>query len=596
METTSTSAIIDNDIPMEMGTQEDGPNSAAGMEMNNKEDEPISAGGKTWAEQVDSATTSDAPAPVLLPSDSTGAGRGLATRPAPIPMPRGSPPRPTTDNNRPSTSKTPSNNGTTPARAASKPASSIGVQQQRAYNKHYHTSANLTGAVRTRTGGAKTHYMKRTVCVADRGFTHREIISAFADEVGPDTILGLVKSNGEWQVTVTANVNIEDVILSGIGINGHDVYVRPVAKNIITVSFFGVPYFIGNDELSSKLFYFGVKQVSPWIRKCYDDYPDIQNGIVHCRVQLPDHITSLPYATRIGEVNMQIKHNGQHKVCNNCLSEDHLMRSCPQKKLCSFCGIRGHLADVCPDKQDELSSSDSDSAVSEDGRQYSDDARDSVSLNSESLDSSLELVIDETAELASDGGAKRGADQPRKRGEEPPRNRGEDMRIKKQDQPRKRGEELPRNRGEDVTRTQQDQQRKRGEDRGKDSPRKRGEEQPRKSGEDRGKDLARTHGEDQPRKSGEDRGEDSPRKRGEDSPQKSEDSPMIIPETQLDPPNSAKRARQSTTTDEENPLPNEWKEQGKPRKKRTSSSDWPPKELQVSNMFDILMEKDDNDM
>ena len=48
-------------------------------------------------------------------------------------------------------------------------------------------------------------------------------------------------------------------------------------------------------------------EISP--RKKFNDYPDIESGIVHCRIGLPDNIKSLPYATRISDVNIMIKHN-----------------------------------------------------------------------------------------------------------------------------------------------------------------------------------------------------------------------------------------------------------------------------------------------
>ncbi len=76
-------------------------------------------------------------------------------------------------------------------------------------------------------------------------------------EVGRGNILGLIKSGGEWQVALTNNVDIDDLCTSGIGVEGEDVMVRSLVRNTVTVSFFGVPYFVDNDDLSGKLVEFG---------------------------------------------------------------------------------------------------------------------------------------------------------------------------------------------------------------------------------------------------------------------------------------------------------------------------------------------------
>ena len=184
-------------------------------------------------------------------------------------------------------------------------------------------------------------------------YDHREAIRGVAEASGVGNILGIAKTAGEWQITVNEKVNIERIVENGIAIAGADVPVRNLSRNVVVVSLFDVPYYITNEMLSSKLRDFGVKQMSAWTRKCFYEFPTIQNGIVFCRVEISDGITSLPYATRIADVNQRIKHNGQSKVCNLCLSEDHLMQSCPQGKTCYNCGMVGHVARSCPDAATE---------------------------------------------------------------------------------------------------------------------------------------------------------------------------------------------------------------------------------------------------
>ena len=224
----------------------------------------------------------------------------------------------------------------------------------------------------------------------DSYFTHKDIIDSINKECGRNAILGLVKTGREWRVSLREDVDVDSLCSMGLIIDGHDVLPRHINRHIVTVSFFGVPYYIGNQELSSKLTDFGVKQLSSWTRKTYDDFPDIENGIVFCRIELPRHIISLPYATVIDGVNLQIKHNGQTKVCNFCLSEDHLMRSCPRRLRCFKCGLIGHLRHDCPDEEvpdDSISTASDDLSGGESsGALLSDQA---------SLASSSELVIDE---------------------------------------------------------------------------------------------------------------------------------------------------------------------------------------------------------
>lgn len=44
---------------------------------------------------------------------------------------------------------------------------------------------------------------------------------------------------------------------------------------------------------------------------------------------------------------MNLKHNGQTKVCNLCLESDHIRRNCPNYK-CKVCDVQGHREANCP--------------------------------------------------------------------------------------------------------------------------------------------------------------------------------------------------------------------------------------------------------
>lgn len=196
-------------------------------------------------------------------------------------------------------------------------------------------------------------FFKQTVYVDNNDISHKDIIHGIAKDYGSDNVLGVVRAGATWQVTLKKTVNVEVIAENGLEIGGKDVEVKMVGRNVLTVSFFGVPYYISNEQLSQKLADFGVIQKGPWIRKKYVDFPDVENGIVFSRIELPEKVKSLPYATKIGGVNIMVKHNGQIKVCNYCLSPKHMMRSCPERgnKVCTSCGGYGHIMENCPTKQ-----------------------------------------------------------------------------------------------------------------------------------------------------------------------------------------------------------------------------------------------------
>lgn len=192
---------------------------------------------------------------------------------------------------------------------------------------------------------------KRTIYVENNNYSHHDIIKAIDNDVGQYALVGVVKTGNSWQVTLKSGVNIDDIAETGLRIKGEDVEVKLVARNLITASFFGVPSYITNDDLTAKMNDLGVIKRAPWTRKTYADYPEVESGIVFTRIELPPEVPSLPYAIKVREVYITVKHNGQIKVCNRCLSTDHLARSCPSGRKCFRCGLPGHLQRECPDEE-----------------------------------------------------------------------------------------------------------------------------------------------------------------------------------------------------------------------------------------------------
>ena len=80
---------------------------------------------------------------------------------------------------------------------------------------------------------------------------------------------------------------------TGLDISGRPFTVQGVSRNITTVSFFGVPSYVSDEELSTKLSEFGCKIKSRWTHKTFPEYPSIENGTRFVRLELPVNKKSL---------------------------------------------------------------------------------------------------------------------------------------------------------------------------------------------------------------------------------------------------------------------------------------------------------------
>lgn len=187
-----------------------------------------------------------------------------------------------------------------------------------------------------------------SVKLVDANFKSTDILKSLANDIGKKNILGCVKTQGQWILTVKNKEDAELIQETGLKIGNEVCDIMGVTKTIITVSVFGVPMYITDDEISGKLEEYGCRLRSPWVRKYYEDYPDIENGIRYVRLELPNSVKSLPYAITIEGTHLRLKHNGQSRVCNLCLSDDHIMRECPQY-TCRECGQQGHSRNRCPE-------------------------------------------------------------------------------------------------------------------------------------------------------------------------------------------------------------------------------------------------------
>lgn len=186
-----------------------------------------------------------------------------------------------------------------------------------------------------------------SVRVVDNAYNPIDVISAVTMDIGKENVRGCVKTNGQWIITLKSTEDADLLQETGLRIGNDSCTVTGVTKSIVTVSCFGVPCYIEDDELTGKLKDLGCLIKSKWTRKYYSEFPEVENGIRFVRIELPPKAKSLPYAINIGGEHIRLKHNGQTKVCNKCLSDDHIMRDCPQY-TCRECGTQGHTESRCP--------------------------------------------------------------------------------------------------------------------------------------------------------------------------------------------------------------------------------------------------------
>ena len=186
-----------------------------------------------------------------------------------------------------------------------------------------------------------------SVKLVDNTYNANDVLKPISADIGKENIMGCVKSQGQWIVTLKRKEDVQLLQQTGIKVNDDYVTISGVTTTLLTVSLFGVPSYMDDYDLSCKLQEYGCKLKSKWTHKCHEDYPDIENGIRYVRLEMPSNAKSLPYAITVNRERIRLKHNGQLRVCNLCLAEDHIMRECP-KFQCRECGVQGHTAFRCP--------------------------------------------------------------------------------------------------------------------------------------------------------------------------------------------------------------------------------------------------------
>jgi len=203
-----------------------------------------------------------------------------------------------------------------------------------------------TGSARP-TARPNGYVMKNnSVRVMDNHYEAMDVLKPVAEEIGKENIFGCVRMQGQWVITLKNKADVELIQATGLMIRNNLCPVTGVTRTLLTVSVFGVPTYMEDDEISDKLEEYGCILKTKWVHNHYKEYPGIENGIRYVRLEMPNQAKSLPYSITVNGVFLKLKHDGQMKVCNLCLSQNHLIRECPMY-VCRSCNKQGHWASKC---------------------------------------------------------------------------------------------------------------------------------------------------------------------------------------------------------------------------------------------------------
>lgn len=171
---------------------------------------------------------------------------------------------------------------------------------------------------------------------------------------GLNTVLAVVDNtdSGTCDVTLDSKENAVK-LLHGIEINDVEYNVSLIFSDTTVVSFMKLPSYIEDEDIISKLQSKGIKLVSPIYRRAIPG-TQVADGTRFVKCVFPPGFVALPWTMgfRQGSITKyyRVFHNNQTKVCNLCMSAEHVQRQCPHF-ICKRCGEQGHTMRRCHTKQ-----------------------------------------------------------------------------------------------------------------------------------------------------------------------------------------------------------------------------------------------------
>ncbi|KAH7961343.1 hypothetical protein HPB52_008119 [Rhipicephalus sanguineus] len=178
---------------------------------------------------------------------------------------------------------------------------------------------------------------------APEGSTVDDVIDALEAVTGPAGIKSLQHMGGVKFSAAASSENAAMKLKSrgAILLNGESVPLVSIGPEIVHVSVFRVPLWVGDAALASALSAYGnVQQVH---EPAFKGRPGVGTGIRVARVEMKKPI---PNFLSVQGHTVMCDYRGVKKVCSRCRLAGHIGKDCATPR-CTRCGVFGHTTDGC---------------------------------------------------------------------------------------------------------------------------------------------------------------------------------------------------------------------------------------------------------
>lgn len=181
------------------------------------------------------------------------------------------------------------------------------------------------------------------VLSAPEGSTVDDVIDALEAVTGPAGIKSLQHMGGVKFGAAAANVHAATKLKSRgtILLNGESVPLVSVGPEIVHVSVFRVPLWVGDAALAAALSAYG--NVQSVHEPVFKGRPGIGTGVRVARVEMKKPI---PNFLSVQGYNVMCDYRGVQKVCSRCRLAGHIAKDCVTPR-CARCNVYGHATEGC---------------------------------------------------------------------------------------------------------------------------------------------------------------------------------------------------------------------------------------------------------
>lgn len=178
---------------------------------------------------------------------------------------------------------------------------------------------------------------------APEGSTVDDVIDALEVVTGPAGIKSLQHMGGVKFGAAAANVHAATKLKSrgAILLNGVSVPLVSVGPEIVHVTVFRVPLWVGDAALATALSAYG--NVQHVHEPVFKGRPGVGTGVRVARVEMKKPI---PNFLTVQGYNVMCDYRGVQKVCSKCRNAGHIAKDCSTPR-CARCNVFGHATEGC---------------------------------------------------------------------------------------------------------------------------------------------------------------------------------------------------------------------------------------------------------